>query len=160
MLTPNDLQQIWNEIKGCKVAMMTSEDGLSLRSRPMYLVQESFEGHLWFFTRRDSHKTVEVAQDSRVNLAFVEPSNDHYVSISGNARLSSDQRLMDELWNPMVDAWFPEGKRSAEVALLEVEVHDAQVWDASTSKMRQLIEIARAKVTDTRPDIGENRKIS
>lgn len=160
MLTAADLQQIWNEIKDCKVVMMTSEDGLSLRSRPMYLVQESFEGHLWFFTRRDSHKTVEVAQDSRVNLAFVDQSNNHYVSVSGNARITSDRALIDELWNPMVDVWFPEGKHSTEVALLEVEVHDAQIWDSTTSKMRQLFEIARAKATDTPPDMGENRKIS
>src|SRR5690606_4289281 len=147
-------------IKDCKVVMMTSEDGLSLRARPMYMVQESFEGHLWFFTRRDLHKTVEVAQDSRVNLAFVDQPNNHYVSISGNARLTADRALIDDLWNPMVDAWFPEGKRSPEVALLEVEVHDAEIWDSSTSKMRQLFAIAKAKITDTRPEIGENRKIS
>lgn len=160
MLTDTEYKQLWDEIKGIKIAMMTSEDGTVLRSRPMYLVQDDFDGVLWFFSRRDSHKTVEFVRNPRVNLSFADIKKDCYVSISGSARILTDQAKVDELWNPMLDAWFPEGKDSPEVTLLAIEVKEAEIWDTKASKMRQLFEMVKAKVTDTRPDLGENRKIS
>ena len=64
--TSDQTAKIWGMIKDIKFAMLTSEDGPQLRSRPMVASQKNFEGTLWFFTRASAHKVVEVGQDDRV----------------------------------------------------------------------------------------------
>lgn len=151
---------LWRKIKGIKVGMLTSRDGAMLRSRPMYLTQKEFAGSLWFFSHADSHKTEEVNALSDVNVSFMDIDADEYVSVSGEARLVKDQAIINDLWNPMVAAWFPEGKDSGSVLLLEVEVRAAEVWDAHEGKMKQMIDVMKAKAKHRTPDIGENVKLS
>lgn len=151
---------LWEKIKSIKVGMLTSRDGAILRSRPMYLAQNEFSGTLWFFTRADSHKTMEVDAQSDVNISFMDIDSDEYVSVSGAARLSQDQKKIDALWNPMVAAWFPEGKDSTSVMLLEVKITSAEIWDAQEGKMTQMLEMFKANFKKSTPDLGENVKLS
>lgn len=150
--------EIWDLIKDLKVAMMITNDNGILRSRPMHLVQDEFEGTLWFFTKSSGDKTDEIAADSDINLSFADTNAQTYVSLSGTAKLIRDQKLIEKFWNPFIAAWFPEGKESDNVALIEVRITQAESWNAEESKMVQLYEIAKANVTDTKPDMGENRK--
>ena len=152
-------QYLWEKIKPLKVGMLTSQDGRLLRSRPMYLAQKDFSGRLWFFTHADSHKTLEVDAHAHVNISFMDVDRDEYVSISGVADLSRDPSLINDLWNSMVGAWFPEGKDSDAVLLLEVSVEAAEIWDAQDGKMKQMIELMKAKIQDKTPSIGENTKL-
>lgn len=157
-MNPAQYGEVWRYIKDIKVAMLTSHDNGQLRARPMMLSQDKFDGTLWFFSRRNSHKTGEVTADPAVNLSFVEPKNDIYLSISGTARVVRDQQLIDRLWNQMVAAWFPEGKDSPEVVLLEVEVQAAEVWDSHESVMKQLYDMVRARIKDEKPDMGTHHR--
>ena len=70
MTDTNDTAKLWDMIKTIEIAMMVTEDGDHLRSRPMAVSQKEFDGKLWFFTRASSHKVTEVEQDHRVNLAY------------------------------------------------------------------------------------------
>lgn len=161
MISAEQKADIWGKIKKIKVAMMTSQDGSLLRSRPMYLVQKDFEdGKLWFFNDEHSHKTVEVESHSEVNLSFADIDEDCYVSLSGSARVVDDQTKINQLWNPMLDVWFPQGKDAPEVGLLEIDITQAEYWDTTAGKMRQVYEMTKAKFGDHRPDIGEHRRFS
>ena len=62
------------------------------------------------------------------------------------------------MWNPFVAAWFPEGKEDPNVALIKIDVYMAEIWDTDKSDMVQLYEIAKANLTDSKPDMGENKK--
>ena len=147
-------------IHGIKVAMMTTveEDG-SLRSRPMWTHDRDFDGELWFFTREHSAKVGEVEHHHHVNLAYAEPSKDHFVSASGRCRLVLDKEKARELWNPTLKAWFPEGIEDPELALLCVKVEKAEYWDAPNSRMVQLIGMAKAVLTGETYEPGENAKV-
>lgn len=153
-------QYLWENVKRIKVGMITSRDGEVLRSRPMYITQKEFDGTFWFFTHADSHKTTEVEAQSDVNVSFMDVDKDEYVSVSGVASLARDQQKIDDLWNPMVAAWFPEGKESGAVMLLQIEVTAAEVWDAQEGKMKQMFEMMAAKVKNEKPAVGANVKMS
>lgn len=152
-------QYLWQKIKPIRVAMLCSQDGGELRSRPIYLAQQEFQGILWFFTRVDAHKADEMMDDQKINLSFMDIERDEYISVSGDARRSQNQQVIEQLWSPMVEAWFPEGKRSDSVALLKVHVSSAEVWDAQEGKMKQLLAILAAKITGSEPQIGEHARI-
>ncbi|MGX5915586.1 pyridoxamine 5'-phosphate oxidase family protein [Aliidiomarina sp. Khilg15.8] len=158
MSSPEHKQKIWKLIKDIKVGMLVTLDGDTPRARPMHLVQDEYDGKLWFFTRRSAEKTSETQQDNDVAISFSDPKEGVYVSMSGKARLTDDRKLIDKYWNSFVGAWFPEGKDDPDVALLEVKVEFGEHWLADESKLFQLFEIAKANIKEDTPNLGENEK--
>ena len=147
-------------IKDIRVAMMTTvETDGSLRSRPMHHVEAEPTGALWFFTRASAHKTLEIGRHAQVNLAYAEPQRQDYVSVSGRAELVRDRAQIDRLWSPMLTAWFPEGKDDPDIALIRVTPDYAEYWDSPSSTMVHLYGYAKAALTGTTPDPGENEKV-
>ena len=158
MITDEQKQQLWDLIKQIKVGMVVSHHNEDLRARPMHIVQDEFDGILYFFTKKSSAKVAEINDDHDICIAFADPEEDSYVSCTGFANVIRDQDLIDQFWNPFVAAWFPEGKKSKNVALLEVKITEAELWDSDQSDMVQLFEIAKANLKGETPDMGENKK--
>ncbi len=154
--------KLWTMIQKIRFAMMTSEDssGGVLRSRPMAAVQRDFDGALWFFTRADSHKVAEVQDDARVCLSYADPQAQDYVSVSGTARLVRDRAAIDAHWSEAVRTWFPKGKDDPEIALLRVDVSQAEYWDAPSSTMLHLFGYAKARLTGEPPHPGGHARVS
>lgn len=151
-------KQIWNYIKDIKTCMMVSDDGESIHARPMHLVQDEYDNTLWFFTSKSSEKVSEIENKHRVCLTFSDTGNQVYVSLTGHAHLTQDQGLIDKFWNPVVAAWFPEGKEGGDVALLEVKIEKGEHWDAKNNPIAFAYQITKANMTDQEPDLGENKK--
>ena len=147
-------------IKDVKIAMLTTMDGGVLRSRPMQTQEAEFNGDLWFFTGTDTHKTEEIEKDNRVNVAYASPSDNTYVSVSGRCEISKDRAKIEELWNPILKAWFPEGLDDPNLCLLKVSVEQAEYWDATSSTIIQIAGFVKAFVTGQQADGGENKKIT
>ena len=148
-------------IEDIDFAMLTTvdTDGV-LRSRPMSTQEAEFDGTLWFFTSDKTHKTEEIEKDNRVNLSYAKPGDNVYVSASGTASIVKDKAKMEELWNPILKAWFPEGLDTPGICLLKVDVEQAEYWDSSSSTLVQIAGFVKAMVTGQRADGGENEKIN
>lgn len=155
------LEKVRDMIEDIRIAMMTTVDEQgNLVSRPMAALQVDEDGTIWFFTKRSSPKVDQIDHnDHRVNLAFASVSDADYVSVSGKAQELDDQAKVDELWNPQVKAWFPEGKEDPELTLLKVHIDMAEYWSANDSRMIRLIQQAAAVITGNPPKMGENEKI-
>ncbi|AWK86327.1 pyridoxamine 5'-phosphate oxidase family protein [Azospirillum thermophilum] len=164
--TPNDrdaAEKLWGLIKGIRVAMMTTlDDNGLLNSRPMAtLPHAGFEdGTLWFFTQIDSPKVHELATHKRVNLAYADPGNENYVSISGIGETVRDPDKIRFLWRDILSTWFPKGPDDPEIALLKITVDHAEYWDSPSSAMVYAYGYVKAKLTGEAPDPGENVKIA
>ena len=136
-------------VKGIRVAMMTTttEDG-TLHSRPMATSEALDEdGALWFFTSSETEKVREINADHHVNIAYSDPENDRYVSITGMARVVRDREKMQKLWSPMLRVWFPRGLDEPDIALLRVEVERAEYWDPSAGLLSAIVSRVRSAVT-------------
>ena len=155
-----DLDGIWKKIRSIKFAMLTSEDGQVLRSRPMAASQDNFSGTLWFFTRASSHKVTEVGRDEHVNVSYADPGSQTYVSLSGVAAIDRTRASIDTHWSKAVEPWFPQGKADPDIALLRIDVQLAEYWDGPSSKMVRAWEYAKSAMTGKTPDMGENRKLA
>ena len=155
------LRKLAELIKDVEFAMLTTvdEDG-SLRSRPMATQQVEFDGDLWFFTRASAPKVDEVEQEQQVNVSYARPDKQHYVSVSGRARLVRDRAKIEELWNPAYKAWFPEGLDDPDLALLKVTAEKAEYWDGNSSAVAHLVGLVKAAVTGTSYQGGENEKVN
>nr|WP_297458980.1 pyridoxamine 5'-phosphate oxidase family protein [uncultured Halomonas sp.] len=156
MSSPEHKQKIWKMIKEMKVGMLVTLDDDMPRARPMHLVQDEYDGTLWFFTRASAEKVFEAQADRDVCLSFSDQESGAYVSLSGKAALTRNRELIEKYWNPFVAAWFPDGKDDPDVALLEIKIQFGEHWKAKESKAFQLYEIAKANVKKDTPDMGEN----
>jgi general stress protein 26 len=139
-----NIKQMQKLLEEFSVAMMTTiqpRDG-SLHSRPMMAQAPGFDGSLWFFSRFASGKVDEIRAGSQVNLAFSDPNQERYVSISGVAHLERDREKMQELWSELYRAWFPRGLEEPDLVLLRIEVSEAEVWDAATRVNGELLKFA------------------
>lgn len=155
------VEKLARMIKEIEFAMLTTidEDG-SLRSRPMAVQQQEFDGDLWFFTKADTPKVDEIEQERNVNVSFARPDKQHYVSVSGKARLVRDRAKIEELWNPALTAWFPEGLEDPQLALLKVNAEKAEYWDGQSSAVAHLVGVVKAVATGTSYKAGENEKVN
>src|SRR5262245_2001392 len=88
----NALRKLNELIKYIRIAMMTTvgEDGMP-HSRPMATQQMECDGELWFFTLWSTHKTKEIEENPKVNLAYADPNGNTYVSVSGTSHLLRDE---------------------------------------------------------------------
>lgn len=144
---------------GIDFCMLTTIDGGHLRSRPMSTQEFEFDGELWFFTSDNTHKIDEIVKDDRVCAAFSKPEDNTYLSISGRAEVVKDRSKIEELWNPVLKAWFPEGLEDPHLCLLKIPVEQAEYWDAPSSKIVQLFGLVKAIATGQEADYGENKRI-
>ena len=158
--TQDAARTLWAMIKPISVAMLTSEDGGRLRSRPMVASQRAFDGTLWFFTRAGSHKVAEVQADDRVAVSYADPSSQTFVSLSGRARLVRDKEQIRAHWGESVRVWFPKGQDDPDIALLRVDVEAAEYWDAPSSAMVHAYGYVKAVATGKAPEPGRHEKVT
>jgi general stress protein 26 len=135
----------------------TAPDG-TLVSRPMALQEVEFDGDLWFFAERGSRTTAHIAAHPQVNVATAGSSS--WVSLTGHAGVVDDLQKKKELWNKVVEAWFPNGPEDPDVVLLRVEAESAEYWDSPGGRIASAVSFAKAKLTGQRYDGGENERVS
>ena len=155
-------EKLYSLIKDVKICMMTTvEPDGSLHSRPMYCMEADEAGDLWFFTRLQSPKVMEISQDGQVNLGYANPSKQDYVSVSGRAEIVRDRAKIDEKWSEPLRAWFPDGKDDPQIALLRVHPQKGEYWDSPSSALIHLYGYAKAALTGSSPtEMSDQKKVS
>ena len=116
-------------------------------TRPMAVQEVDDNGYLWFLSAADSNKNFEIKEDEKVQLVFAKSADSHFLTVYGDAYVIRDTKKVDELWNPFIRAWFPEGKDDPNVSVIVVKPIIAYYWDTKDGKMVSLIKIATAALT-------------
>ncbi len=153
--------KLWGLIKDIKFAMFTArhDDG-QLHSRPMTTQNRDNDRQnvLWFFMSRSGQPVADLVQFPEVNVAYADPDEDSYVSISGRARVVEDLERKKALWSTPAQAWFSAGPEDPDLALVEVEIVCAEYWDVKTPQFVQLLQMAKAAVTGDRPNLNADHR--
>jgi general stress protein 26 len=147
-------------LKDIRIAMMAThgEDG-RMHSRPMATNTVQFDGHLWFFTDRNSPKIADLQRDPEVLLTYSDESRQNYVSVTGRGEVVHDAAKAKELWHEALRVWFPKGAEDPDIALIRVEVDGAEYWDSPSSTMLHAYGYLKAVTTGERPHPGENATV-
>ena len=128
-----------------RFCMLTSAAGNgALHARPMTPQQVTDQLEAWFFVSRSSEQAADVARRPRVNLSF-DGSTD-WLSVAGRATVVDDRALVKEMWNPVVEAWFPDGPDDPDLVLLKVDAESAEYWKAPGGRAATLLSYVKAKV--------------
>jgi general stress protein 26 len=152
-----ELEKLASLLKDFRFAMLTSrsEDG-KLTAHPLTVQESEFDGDLWFIIGRDASAVKHIARDPHVGVSF--SSNDSWLSLAGTASVVDDGTKLRELWNPAVEAWFPEGPEDPKVTLLKVDTVSAEYWDSPGGKVATIVAFVKHKITGEKFE-GDNEKI-
>ena len=146
-----------NDIEVCMFCTKVTD--VPFRTRQMATLEVDDEGNLWFFTGKSSDKNDEIKDNDTVQLIYAKNSDAHFLTITGHATVVHDKAKKDELWNPIVKAYFPGGKEDPDLALLKVKPEAAHYWDTVYGKMVTWFKMAASAVTGNQPDVGVEGKL-
>ena len=157
-MTTEQTQKVAGLLKDERFGLFTTTapDG-TLISRPMAMQEVEFDGDLWFFAERGSRKVQHITANPQVNVATSGSSS--WVSLTGHAVVIDDVEKKRQLWNSVVEAWFPDGPEDADVVLLRVEAASAEYWDSPGGRLATAFSFAKAKLTGQPYDGGENQRV-
>jgi general stress protein 26 len=162
----NDTKQhevLWDLIKETRFCMLSHRhtDG-TLHSHPLTTQNKTLEadGCLYFFVARATEVGQRLQQDGNVNLAYANPDQDTWVSVTGTARVLEDMAKKKELFNTMAKAWFPDGPEDPNMELVEIRIDEAEYWNVKENKLLQLVKLGTAAVTGNPPKkMGEHGEV-
>lgn len=98
-------------------------------TRPMGVEKVDEDGHLWFLSASDSHKNREIQSDPRVRVFMQASKHVGFLVLDGTAHIHRDQKMIDELWDPIMKTWFTEGKSDPRITVIEVVPVTGYYWD-------------------------------
>lgn len=149
-------------IEGIKIVqLVTVGTDKVLRSRPMATQETEFDGDLWFFTSKDTHKVDEITAQPEVCVTYSAPDINRYVSVSGRAEMVDDAAKKEEFWSPTLKLWFPEGLGDPNLTLIKVTVTRVEYWDAPAAKVVTLVGFIKALAGGNREadEVSQNEEI-
>lgn len=135
-------RELVHEVNICMFT--TIDDGDRLFSRPMSTAKIDEDGNAWFFTNEFSEKIQEVSKDNKVYLIYSHPGKNVYVTVRGTCSVIVDRTRIEELWNPILKAWFPGGKQDPKLCLVKVITEEANYWNAKSGSMGVYFKMLKA----------------
>jgi general stress protein 26 len=153
-----DVERAWELMKKIGFAMLVTHDGDKLRARPMSAFLERENNAIYFLTDARRHKDEEIARNPGVNLSFANASDQKYVSVTGTAVVSNDRAKIKQLFSTPAKAWW-DNAEDPNIRVLKIIPDDAEFWDTPGSVI-SYVKMATAAVTGSRPEIGDNRKVT
>jgi general stress protein 26 len=128
-MNEKDVKEFIDILRTFDTAMLVTQRGRELRSRPMAIADRTADGRVWFVSSIDSAKLDELTENPDVNVAMQEGSR--FLSISGAARATRDRDKINELWNDAYSVYFSEGPNDPTLVLLEIVPTYVEYWDRS-----------------------------
>jgi len=91
-------------------------------------------------------------------VAYAKADKADFVSMSGVASLVNHAAIKEKLWSPMVQLGSA-GASSQEVALIKVDITNAEYWDSIGNKPCISIRWPRVRRGTTPKNISEHRQV-
>lgn len=122
------MKQLIDKAKTCFFCTIPS-GGPSHGVRPMGVQKTDNKGHLWFLSAKDSYKNKQIEKDPQVKLYFQGSAHSDFLYLKGKARISTNKKKIEELWEPLHKTWFTEGKDDPRITVIEVIPEEGYYWD-------------------------------
>ena len=154
-LTPAEAEkEFWKSLKDSNTGML-GLDQPGYHSQPMTGFAEPETGTIWFFTRSDTDLAREVAAGAGSGM-FTYQAKDQKVQacLHGAMSIDHDRARIDRFWNPVVAAWYPDGKEDPALTLIRFDGDDGRVWVSDKGALGFGYQVLKANLTKSMPDAG------
>lgn len=155
MSDAGSISKVTDIINDSHIGMFTTiNEAGALVSRPLAVQEVKDDGDMWFFTSANTSQVAHLRANPAVNVSF--GKHTEWVSVAGTAEVVTDRQLIHDMWNQVVDAWFPDGPDTPEVVLLHVDSDSAEYWTSPGGTAATVLQWIKSKVTNSRMSVGES----
>lgn len=142
------------------VAMMVTALGKKpLNAIPMTTKKVDKQGNIWFLSLKTSEHNSNITQFKEVQLLYSDPSDMEYVSVYGLGEITTDRKVLEELYDKTSDNWF-ENIDDPNLTAIKVTPQQAYYWDTKTNKYITLYKLGLGALTGDKQDIGKKGKLN
>jgi general stress protein 26 len=160
MKKQENVEKLRELLKGSRICMLSTYSlSNGIHTRPMSFNELTDNGEIYFFTNEYSAKTEEISVNNEVSISVSNEGKSNYLVLKATASLVKDKAKMEELFNPMVKLWFPDGLEDPNMALIKSDITSAEYWDSSSSTMVFLFNAAKSLISGDVYDEGEHGEI-
>jgi len=156
----NPQDQLMEQIEDARCVMLgsTNPDDHMQPMTPQIDDDEN-EHVIYFYSDKTSDLGARIMmQPGTVKMCHI--GKDYQAYVEGKLSVHRNPATVDKFWNPIVAAWYPDGKTDPKLLMLKFEPEKAHVWASDKSSIGFAYEIAKANLTDELPDIGKSKKIA
>ena len=153
-VTANPRSAVFEVLGGVRAGMLGLTGGGD-GFQPMTHFPDADAGIVWFISSTDTALVQSLGLGEDASYVVISQDHDRHVSLSGKLYHLHNDLKLDELWSPVIGAWFEGGRQDPHVALLRFDPEVAEIWASSISTLKFGFEILRANVDPThQPDMG------
>ena len=153
----NPEELLWDNLENVHAGLLGLEDSRA-PMQPMAHHVDRAGRRLWFLTRRETDFYQELRSGSAAQFCVISKGQDFHASILGTISERQDPAMLEEIWNPVVSAWFT-GKDDPELKMLAFELKSAAIWASTGGGLAFAWETAKANLTGGTPDLGVHNEI-
>lgn len=138
--------------------MATNLDSKPFHVIPMSTKKVDENGHIWFLSGKDSNHNADIKNDSKVMLIYSKPSDMSFLKVYGDAILSYDKAVLNELYGKTDDMWF-DGKDDPNLSAIHFKPTEAYYWEPKNNKFVTILKMGVSTIIGNEPDISDSGKI-
>jgi general stress protein 26 len=147
---------LWKELTKRNTVMLGLTAHPMEHMQPMTAFRDDSSRSVFFFVRTDNDLAKRAGSEGGMAMMCLQSKDDSFIAcVSGELKVAYDRERIERFWNPVVAAWYPEGKDDPALTLLRFDPADAQLWIADSNPVKFGWEIAKSNMTKRLPDIGE-----
>lgn len=107
-MNTDDQTRAWDLMKAIDYCMLVTHAGGSMHARPMSSIVKPDEGKIYFLSDARAAKDEEITANPDILLAYSDGKT-KFVSALASATVINDRALVERLWNPGAQAFWPNG---------------------------------------------------
>jgi general stress protein 26 len=92
-------------------------------------------------------------------LYFQGSSHSDFLTLWGNAQISTDREKIKQLWNPILKTWFTEGVDDPRITVIKITPEDGYYWDTKHGQMVAFVKQVAGAITGQTLDDSIEGKI-
>jgi general stress protein 26 len=146
---------LWKALSDRRTVMLGLTGKPMAHMQPMTAFRDDASRSVFFFARADNDLAQRAADGGEAMMCLQSKDDSFIACVGGELSVVRDPERVERFWNPVVAAWFPEGKDDPELIFLRLDPVDAQLWIADGNPVKFGWEIAKANLGKRTPDIGE-----
>lgn len=151
-LVNNDSIKKIKDLASDQACFLCTTQGAKGNARPMTVQKVDDEGNIWFLSASDSSQNKEIQENNVVNLYFKGSQHSDFMHLYGHANILRDEKIIKELWNPILKTWFTEGENDPRISIIKFFPKEGYYWDTKhgsvVAGIKMLIGAATGKTLD------------
>lgn len=126
---------------------------------PMSTKEVDEEGNIWFLSNKNSEHNKHITDQGIAQLYYGKPGSMEFLTVFGNATISTDKSTIEKLYVKSDDNWF-DGKDDPNITAIKIQPQDAHYWEPKSNALVSLVKMGVGFITGQRQELGKEGDIN